>query len=266
MPDGKPILLVLTGLIFLAFPPLWAGQEDESRDRGFSELIVKTKMSIVAVGTYYYNDTPKGRYLGTGFIISDGRRVVTNYHVIEPVLEKKKTAFLRIFHKQLPNRGIKARILATDTFHDLAILEHQGDPLPAMVIADSTRVREGYKVAFTGYPLGLVLGLNPTTHVGIISSIAPMVRPSPSSRLIDGSLIKHLNDPYEVFQIDATAYPGNSGSPVYRVATGDVVGVINKVFVKGKKEHAISQPTGITYAIPARFVLELEKTISTISN
>ncbi len=39
--------------------------------------------------------------------------------------------------------------------------------------------------------------------------------------------------------------------------TGEVVGVINMVLVKSTKESALSQPTGISYAIPARFIDEL---------
>ena len=72
---------------------------------------------------------------------------------------------------------------------------------------------------------------------------------------------RHLSEPWDIFQIDATAYPGNSGSPVYRVSTGKVIGVVNKVFVKGKKEHALTAPTGITYAIPADFIKTLGKSI-----
>ena len=62
-----------------------------------------------------------------------------------------------------------------------------------------------------------------------------------------------------VFQIDAIAYPGNSGSPLYNIDDGRVVGIINMVFVKGTKEHAISDPSGITYAIPARYAQKLIK-------
>jgi hypothetical protein len=36
-----------------------------------------------------------------------------------------------------------------------------------------------------------------------------------------------------------------------------VVGVINSVLVKGTKESALEKPSGITYAIPARFVKAL---------
>jgi len=60
-----------------------------------------------------------------------------------------------------------------------------------------------------------------------------------------------------VFQLDATAYPGNSGSPLYAPDTGEVVGVVNMVFVKGTKEAALTQPSGISYAIPSRYLIEL---------
>jgi S1-C subfamily serine protease len=65
--------------------------------------------------------------------------------------------------------------------------------------------------------------------------------------------------PFPVFQLDATAYPGNSGSPVYDPATGEVIGVVNMVFVKGTKEAALERPSGITYAIPSRYLVELLK-------
>jgi S1-C subfamily serine protease len=54
-------------------------------------------------------------------------------------------------------------------------------------------------------------------------------------------------------------YPGNSGSPVFDVATGQVVAVINMVLVKGSKESALTHPSGISYAIPVRFVIDLLK-------
>ena len=53
------------------------------------------------------------------------------------------------------------------------------------------------------------------------------------------------------------AYPGNSGGPLFDPRSGSVVGVINMVLVKSTRESALSQPSGITYAIPGRHVLEL---------
>jgi len=46
-------------------------------------------------------------------------------------------------------------------------------------------------------------------------------------------------------------------TPLLDAETGEVVGVVNMVLVKGTKESALSQPTGISYAIPARFVEDL---------
>ena len=181
--------------------------------------------------------------------------------LLAAIKDKNRLFNLRVFHQNLPIKGIKATLLAEDEFHDLAILGIQETSLPALPLEKIRRVKEGHKIAFTGYPIGFILGLNPTTHTGIISAIAPIILPSPTARIINGDLIKHLKEPFDIFQIDATAYPGNSGSPVYRIATGEVVGVINMVFIKGKKEHILKEPTGITYAIPIKFVHELNRSI-----
>jgi S1-C subfamily serine protease len=62
---------------------------------------------------------------------------------------------------------------------------------------------------------------------------------------------------YRVFQLDAIAYPGNSGSPVYDPEDGTVYGIINSVFVQGTREAAISRPSGITYAIPGQYIRDM---------
>ena len=132
-------------------------------------------------------------------------------------------------------------------------------PLPALDLAEKTRVREGTEIAFTGFPIGMALGLYPVTHRGIVSAISPMAPPQLGSRVLTAKMIRAMRDPYDVMQLDATAYPGNSGSPVFDQQTGRVVGVINSVLVKGNKEAALQKPSGITYAIPVRFVHELIK-------
>jgi len=64
---------------------------------------------------------------------------------------------------------------------------------------------------------------------------------------------------FDIYQLDATAYPGNSGGPVVDADSGRVIAVINMVLVKGSKETAIRYPSGISYAVPVRFVSELLK-------
>ena len=38
---------------------------------------------------------------------------------------------------------------------------------------------------------------------------------------------------------------------------GEVIGIINMVFVKENKESILSKPSGISFAIPVRFLREL---------
>lgn len=78
-----------------------------------------------------------------------------------------------------------------------------------------------------------------------------------TGRDLTTAVIKRLDRPFEIFQLDATAYPGNSGSPLYEVTGGRVLGVINSVFVQGTKEVALTHPSGITYAIPVDHVRDL---------
>jgi len=74
-------------------------------------------------------------------------------------------------------------------------------------------------------------------------------------------MLERLKTPFLVYQLDATAYPGNSGSPVFNRNNNEVVAIINKVFVSEGKESALTNPSGISYAIPVRDLRKLAKTI-----
>lgn len=226
---------------------------------GLPDTVDRVRPSIVAVGTYQPSGSPRQQFRGTGFVVGNGHMVVTNYHVLPEKLDQQKNEQLAVFS----GRGRKAkfhaaRILARDPVHDLALL-YISIPLPTLDLAEKTRVREGTEIAFTGFPIGMALGLYPVTHRGIVSAISPIAPPQLGSRVLTAKMIRAMRDPYDVMQLDATAYPGNSGSPVFDQQTGRVVGVINSVLVKGNKEAALQKPSGITYAIPVRFVHELIK-------
>lgn len=222
------------------------------------DTLAKVKPSIVGVGTYQPTRAPQSRLQGTGFVVADGYHVVTNAHVVKVELAVDQKEVLVIFTGKGKRAQFRqARVLVLDEAHDLALLRISGARLPSLKIADSEQVREGERYAFTGFPLGGILGLYPATHQGIVSSITPIAAPMGGSRQLTPELIKRLRNGYEIFQLDATAYPGNSGSPLYDQVSGQVVGVINSVFVKGTKEAAIENPSGITYAIPSRYVRKL---------
>lgn len=223
------------------------------------DIIGVTKKSVVAVGTYMPKRSPKAVFLGTGFTIGNGRLVVTNAHVLPKKMDTKSIESVAVFFRQGKQvRMIKVSTVAVDKEHDIAILKLLSGKLPATEISKSI-VKEGQLIAFTGYPIGMVLGLNPVTHTGIVSSISPVVLPVLNARQLNAKLLKRLRNPYDVYQLDATAYPGNSGSPVYNTETGKVIGIVNKVFVKETKETILSKPSGITYAIPIGYLNDLLK-------
>ncbi|MET0101180.1 MAG: serine protease [Sedimenticola sp.] len=216
--------------------------------------------SVVAIGTvtpvlHASAKKPNAKFVGTGFVIGNGRQVITNYHVIPSKIDDKHNESLAVFSGRgqlaLPR---KAKVIRLDKDHDLALLEIDGPKMPVIQLENGNAVKEGQDVAFTGFPLGMALGMYPVTHKTIISAITPVVIPANSSRKLTAAQIKRLKTPYEVFQLDSIAYPGNSGSPVYRIDTGKVIGIVNSVFVKGTKESMLKTPSGISYAIPVRYI------------
>jgi S1-C subfamily serine protease len=219
--------------------------------------------SVVAVGTatpirHSAAKKPFAKYLGTGFVVGNGRMVITNHHVIPEKLDYEKKETLAVFTGRGKSGQIRtAKVVRSDPDHDLALLQISGKPLPAVKLYDGPEIREGTEVAFTGFPLGMALGLYPATHKCIVSVITPIVMPAHFSRNLTAKQIKRLKSPFSVYQLDAIAYPGNSGSPVYEIETGKVIGVVNSVFVKGTKEALLKHPSGISYAIPVRYVRKL---------
>lgn len=230
-----------------------------------ADTVSKVKASVVAVGTMKPARQPPAEFLATGFAVGQGRHVVTNAHVLPDMLDPQGKETLAIFigrGKQVESR--KATKVAIDPVHDLTLLKFEGSPLPPLPLGESRPLREGQAVAFTGFPLGVVLGLFPVTHTGIVSAISPIAIPAGAAWQLDGPTLKRLREePYEVLQLDAIAYPGNSGSPLYEPGTGRVIGVVNKVFVQESKEAALEKPSGISYAIPIRHVQALLKQAGT---
>ncbi|ASP48003.1 S1 family peptidase [Cognaticolwellia beringensis] len=224
------------------------------------DTVSMVKPSVVGIGIYTPTGRQKNQLFGTGFVIGDGRYIVTNNHVIDKELDDNLLQKLAVFTGKGPAAKVRlAKLIATDEEHDLAILKIEGRPLPALTLATSNFLSEGSSIAFTGFPIGAVLGLYPVTHRGIIAAVTPTIIPVDDSRQISIAMLKRLRDPYLVYQLDATAYPGNSGSAMYDVKTGEVVGIINKVFVQESKETVISKPSGITYAIPVKYLHVLLK-------
>ena len=223
--------------------------------------VPRIKPSVVAVGTYQRTRSPAFQFRGTGFVVGNGLLVATNAHVLPERLDSDNMEALVIV---VPGDGETgtvrpARVVASERSRDLAVVRLEGGPaLPALRLGSNARVLEGQEIAFTGFPIGNVLGMTPVTHRGIVSAITPIGIPQANSRNLNPALIRRLaNDVFRVYQLDATAYPGNSGSPLYDPDSGEVLGVLNMVFVKSTKENVLADPSGISYAIPVEYLQRL---------
>ncbi len=241
--------LALAALVFAS--PLWGSEAVKT--------IEQVKPSIVGVGTLQRTRSPQLNFLGTGFVLGDGFHVVTNAHVVPEVLDiANKESYVVITGTGNEPQLRVATVAAVDKEHDLALLKIAGTALPAMELGDASTIREGQTLVFTGFPIGMILGFYPVTHRAMVSAITPIILPVHNSKQLNSKMIGQLQKPrYTVFQLDGTAYPGNSGSPLFDPETGLVYGVINMVFVKGTKEAALSNPSGITYAIPGNYIRDL---------
>jgi S1-C subfamily serine protease len=217
------------------------------------------KPGVVGVGTFLPTGRPPANLMGTGFAVLDGHYVVSCAHIFSKPLDTEKREMYAVFvgrgRQQISVRA--AELVASDKVRDLALLKIAGDPLPPLKLGDSDQVREGWQLYFTGYPIGSILGLNPSTHRAGLAAIIPVFTPVAAAALLNSHTLKQAASPYEVFELDAVAYPGNSGSPVWHPDTGEVLGVVNSVYVRGTREAALSAPSGISYAIPAKYVRRL---------
>lgn len=232
----------------------------QTSSTGLIDVVTRVKSSIVIVGTFKATNSPRFTLRGTGFVVGDGNFAVTNAHVIPEGLEKDPESKI-VIQVRTPQNELQARVatvLEIDKLRDLAVLQFDGPPVPKLSIRDSDTVREGQAIAFMGFPIGGALGFSPVTHRGIISSITAITPPSSNSSQLNARNVASLRSgEFNVFQLDATAYPGNSGGPMFDANTGEVIGVINMVFIKGTKESALTHPSGISYAIPSKYVMEL---------
>ncbi len=137
---------------------------------------------------------------GSGFIIGDGKYVITNIHVIE---NAKKIAV-----RNGIGNARNAKVLRVSKNYDLAILELE-KPFKKKFSFDEDKFVDplpGEEVIILGYPAAGVTFDYPTITEGIVSKV-------------------FVGDGDGIFLTSATVNPGNSGGPVINL-NGDLVGVI----------------------------------------
>ena len=104
------------------------------------ETVAKVKPSVVGIGVYSPMATISNRLDGSGFVVGNGKYVVTNEHVISAELEEGIKSTRVVF---VPN-GRQTKVIPidkvmTDAEHDIAILAI-GETLPALSLRPRAEV------------------------------------------------------------------------------------------------------------------------------
>jgi S1-C subfamily serine protease len=176
---------------------------------------------------FFYGPVPQEGQ-GSGFVLTKEGLILTNNHVIGNA--QRLEVMLSDKHKY------KARVLALDKNHDLALIKIDAPNLTPVTLSDSRNLVVGQRV----YAIGNPFGLNGTMTRGIISAIRSIRSPN-------GSPIE------DAIQTDAAVNPGNSGGPLLN-SRGEVIGITTMIASNGA-----DQSSGIGFAIPintARAILD----------
>lgn len=247
------LLFMAMGGVCMALFPI--GGQQEEKVGGLPEIIKKLKPAVVAIASVNPTSSPAVRLYGTGFIYDPKGYTVTAEHVIEAL---EKDGQLENLHAFFSREGqfynIRASLVTRMERYDVAVVKLEGENFPSPPLGDSSRVQEGEPVALCGFPFGTILGLYPATHHGIISGINPAVLPVRNTAELNNQKLMALSRPFNIFQLDCTAFPGDSGSPLFSPETGEIIGMVNSAFIARTKEGSFS--TGISYAIPINLIKE----------
>ncbi|HEU4349329.1 MAG TPA: trypsin-like peptidase domain-containing protein [Actinoplanes sp.] len=160
--------------------------------------------------------------LGSGVVLDANGLILTNNHVVS----SGGTVSVRLSD----GRTVPARVVATDTTHDLALVQATGvSGLTPATFASSGTVQVGDTVLAFGAPLGL----SGTVTSGIVSAVDREV--NTGSERLTGLL-----------QTDAAINQGNSGGALVDTS-GRVIGINAAIATTGSSTGSV----GLGFAIPS---------------
>jgi S1-C subfamily serine protease len=176
-----------------------------------AQIAKRASPSVVVI----QGKTDTGDVLGSGFIVSEDGKIVTNLHVIREM----KTASVELANGDTFD---SVSVLATDERRDLAVVKIPGFDLAVLDLGNSDTVIVGEPVVIVGSPRGL----EGTVTAGILSSM------------------RDAGDGFKVLQTDAAVNPGNSGGPLVN-NKGQAIGVVS---------FKLRSSEGLNFAVPINYV------------
>ena len=185
-----------------------------------SRAVVNITSTVLQQGWFFQVIPNRGT--GSGFLVDNEGRILTNYHVIQGNSAQIEVNLLGSERDE----SYEARVLAVDELNDLALIQIDPDgELPWLPLGDSESLRVGRKVLAIGNPFGL----EGTLTTGVISSLGRSIQS-------DNGVLP------EMIQTDAAINPGNSGGPLLD-NSGAVIGVNTAIYGPGGN-------IGIGFAMP----------------
>lgn len=174
--------------------------------------------------------------MGSGFIISEKGRIVTNEHVVG----KNAT---KVVISLTDGSQYEAEIIGTDELADLALLEIKADrKFPSVKFGDSDDIMVGEWSVAIGNPFGLFQAAQPSVTVGVVSALHRDFRPDPNEPRVYMDMI----------QTDAAINRGNSGGPLVN-SEGEVIGINTFIYTGGTSSGFV----GLGFAIPSNRVKKI---------
>lgn len=161
---------------------------------------------------------------GTGFIVSSDGIILTNRHVVAD----KDADYMVILNS---GEKIPAKVLARDTYFDLAIIKINKNDLRTLPLGNSDNLKIGQFIIAIGNVLG---EFKNTVSFGVISGLGRTIEAT------DGNAIELLED---IIQTDAAINRGNSGGPLINLQ-GEVVGM-NTAIAEGAQNVGFAIPINI---------------------
>jgi putative serine protease PepD len=198
-------------------------------------IVKQVQPSVVTVMV----DTERSSSLGSGVVISSDGLILTNHHVIEG----GGTTSVRLSTGQT----VPAQVVATDTTHDLALVQATGlSGLTPVTFGTDDSVAVGDTVLAFGAPLGL----ENTVTSGIVSALDRSIDTATESATGGGS--EQLTG---LLQTDAAINQGNSGGALVDLS-GHVIGINVAIATASQSD---SGSIGVGFAIPADTVVAAVK-------
>ncbi len=254
---GRPSLLIQNGTFEMPDSAIW--QADLAVAKSAIEAVI-ARTGRVEVFNHFDFD-----WVGTGWLVAEDV-IVTNRHVAEEFAEAQGQGFS--FRTNLIGATMSAAIDFREEFNSLAELtvnveeilfiadEHAPDiaflkissdaPLPEPLQLDTRAPDVRTSIGTVGYP-----AFDPRNGVGAMSDIFGDVF---DKKRFGPGKISHINDSTHWFVHDAATLGGSSGSPVFALDTGRVVGLhFSGRFLEGnfavKASHVADALAGLSTTV-----------------